>query len=419
MPVQNAFVATLFIYSILFIWCDTAEARRFTYLKEAKPYTPGELEIENWVTWKTSETVDRFDFRHELEYNFTRHMQLGFYLVDWRHTSIRDDGSQTEYLHSGVEFVWNFTDPVKDILGCSSYSEVLVGHERLVLEQKLLLQKNFGPLVATYNLVLEAKWEEENIRLYESPYHWAYDNGTWITDGSTNIIRDDESKYWYQRREAAWASKKVPDNHLPPVYNRSQVIEISPKLQESENFTIYCCVGQPPNEKDYWDWDEVELTLKYRFNESGTMGSWMTFDTISNTSLFNFNFTSPNGSGHYEFYSILEAGGTIDEAPPKADTEAYVNTSTIYSDFKLDIGTPLAMTPIPFNSSSSHSTTGNITNFVWDFGDGENSTEEHPSHTFDDDGTYYINLSISFFMFGRSSGCNSFILFFCSFNRSS
>ena len=161
MPVQNAFVATLFIYSILFIWCDTAEARRFTYLKEAKPYTPGELEIENWVTWKTSETVDRFDFRHELEYNFTRHMQLGFYLVDWRHTSIRDDGSQTEYLHSGVEFVWNFTDPVKDILGCSSYSEVLVGHERLVLEQKLLLQKNFGPLVATYNLVLEAKWEEE------------------------------------------------------------------------------------------------------------------------------------------------------------------------------------------------------------------------------------------------------------------
>ena len=38
---------------------------------------------------------------------------------------------------------------------------------------------------------LEAKWEEENIRLYESPYHWAYDNGTWITDGSTNIIRDD------------------------------------------------------------------------------------------------------------------------------------------------------------------------------------------------------------------------------------
>jgi hypothetical protein len=34
-----------------------------------------------------------------------------------------------------------------------------VGDEQVVLEGKILLQKNFGPLIAVYNGVIEAEWE--------------------------------------------------------------------------------------------------------------------------------------------------------------------------------------------------------------------------------------------------------------------
>jgi hypothetical protein len=59
------------------------------------------------------------------------------------------------------------------VLGSALYGEVLVGDEELVLEGKVLLQKNFGPFVAVYNLVIEAEWEGEDLgNLDESVGVW-------------------------------------------------------------------------------------------------------------------------------------------------------------------------------------------------------------------------------------------------------
>jgi PKD domain/Secretion system C-terminal sorting domain len=38
---------------------------------------------------------------------------------------------------------------------------------------------------------------------------------------------------------------------------------------------------------------------------------------------------------------------------------------------------------------------GDPTEWLWDFGDGETSTEQHPSHTYDDEGTYEICLMVT------------------------
>jgi len=41
-----------------------------------------------------------------------------------------------------------------------------------------------------------------------------------------------------------------------------------------------------------------------------------------------------------------------------------------------------------------NNSTGNPTSYLWDFGDGSSSTLKHPSHTYANNGTYSVLLSI-------------------------
>jgi hypothetical protein len=63
-----------------------AGARRFTYVYEVTTSPPGDIEMENWVTWKTRTPNDRsfreVDFRHELEFGLTNKLQAAIYLAD-------------------------------------------------------------------------------------------------------------------------------------------------------------------------------------------------------------------------------------------------------------------------------------------------------------------------------------------------
>ena len=54
-----------------------------------------------------------------------------------------------------------------------------------------------------------------------------------------NETEEEEMTYnwWIVRRHAAWISKKVPDNDLPPVYEHSQVSDIFP-YNQTMGFTI-------------------------------------------------------------------------------------------------------------------------------------------------------------------------------------
>jgi len=145
-----------------------AGERRFTYVYEATTAAKGEIEIENWMTWKTQrEGGSRgnvFDFRHEIEFGITDRLQVGVYLADW---SVEDsvaggeNGANASFQDSAVELIYNLTNPVTDIIGSAIYGEMKIGPEKFELEGKLILQKNFGPFVVAYNATLEAEWEGE------------------------------------------------------------------------------------------------------------------------------------------------------------------------------------------------------------------------------------------------------------------
>jgi hypothetical protein len=145
------------------------EGRRFTYVYEATTEEPGEVEAETWATWRTSPTDERrfnaADFRHEIEFGVTEHLQVAIYVADWGY---REDPGEIEhrfsYQDSALELIYNLNNPRTDLLGFALYGEVRGGPKRLELESKVILQKNFGRFVAAYNSTLEARWEGERLQ---------------------------------------------------------------------------------------------------------------------------------------------------------------------------------------------------------------------------------------------------------------
>lgn len=145
-----------------------ASERRFTYVYEATTAAKGEIEIENWITWKTQREGggrgNELDFRHEIEFGLTDRLQVGVYVADWKvldKVAGGEDGAQAIYQDSAVEVIYNLSNPVTDFIGSAVYGEVKLGDQKLELEGKLILQKNFGPVVLAYNATLEAEWEGE------------------------------------------------------------------------------------------------------------------------------------------------------------------------------------------------------------------------------------------------------------------
>lgn len=144
-----------------------ADNRKFTFVYEATTMPVGEAEYEQWVTWKTDKEsdpdFDRLDFRHELEFGVTDHLQLAFYLADWRYQDGASvDNDRAVYRDSAVEVIYNLTNPVEDLLGVALYGEFAGGDELLKLEGKLILQKDIGPWTFAYNAIIEAEWEGQD-----------------------------------------------------------------------------------------------------------------------------------------------------------------------------------------------------------------------------------------------------------------
>ena len=73
----------------------------------------------------------------------------------------REEGIRsTNWAGSGIEVIYQLTDPNKSFIGSALYGEVIMSDKELELEGKLLLQKNFGPLMLVYNGIIEAHWED-------------------------------------------------------------------------------------------------------------------------------------------------------------------------------------------------------------------------------------------------------------------
>ncbi|PYK32100.1 MAG: hypothetical protein DME57_01110 [Verrucomicrobia bacterium] len=166
----------ILLLSISSATCAFAGVRHFTFLYEAPTSAPGSVESENWITWARVNNPDRADelaFRHEIEIGITDRFQASVYVVDWNY---HDDPANSgfRYSDSGVELIYNLTNPIIDPVGLSIYQEYKGGDRVFEWESKLIAQKNYGRWIFAYNATLEAVWEGDDLNQREGELSQAH-----------------------------------------------------------------------------------------------------------------------------------------------------------------------------------------------------------------------------------------------------
>ncbi len=147
----------LLLISALMSPSAQASERRFGYTYPTLTSPAGEVELENWLTWKSRPGAIRsLEVRHELEIGLTDKTQIGFSAVNWKYDA-RARGSS--YQNTSVELIHNLSNPATDFLGSAVYGEISAGERSAAFEGKLLLEKRIGRWVIGWNGVFESEWE--------------------------------------------------------------------------------------------------------------------------------------------------------------------------------------------------------------------------------------------------------------------
>jgi hypothetical protein len=171
-----------------------ADERLFTYVQEAEVLPKGGLEFEQWLTHRNSKAdgvFARWDFREELEYGLTDRITVAGYL-NFKNTHSEGvtgltDESLFEFEGISTELKYQLLNPNTKPIGLLLYGEATYNGEEFELEEKLVLQKNFGEKwVAAFNVTLEQEWgftpieTEEEMKLeltagisYKIGSHWS------------------------------------------------------------------------------------------------------------------------------------------------------------------------------------------------------------------------------------------------------
>lgn len=67
----------------------------------------------------------------------------------------------------------------------------------------------------------------------------------------------------------------------------------------------------------------------------------------------------------------------------------------VEADLAADFTADVTSGPVPLSVNFTDQSTGDISSWSWDFGDGATSTEQNPAHTYTDPGTYTVTLTVT------------------------
>ncbi|HEY8991886.1 MAG TPA: DUF6662 family protein [Luteolibacter sp.] len=147
-----------------------ADEQYFGYLYPAEGMPKGAWEIYQWNTYRTGGIgmpEPAFNFATEFEYGLTEQLATSFY-VDY--AAFDGEGMNFQGLRNSWKYL--FYTPAKNDFGLGVYFEPIWARtntsdggreDKLALENKVLLQKNFldDKLVWATNLVGEFEWERD------------------------------------------------------------------------------------------------------------------------------------------------------------------------------------------------------------------------------------------------------------------
>lgn len=155
------------LFTIVLVTSNSEASSRTTpWLYDTRTMTAGEVEYEQWTTWKTDKKsdsdFDEFRFRHEIEWGVTDQFQMAIYFADWRYTKTSTE-TKTLFHDVAVEAILQLQAPTPDDVGVALYGEVKYGDDFVELEGKVLVEMELDQVNLLYNLTLEAEWEGESL----------------------------------------------------------------------------------------------------------------------------------------------------------------------------------------------------------------------------------------------------------------
>ncbi|MBD3225483.1 MAG: PKD domain-containing protein [Caldithrix sp.] len=147
---------------------------------------------------------------------------------------------------------------------------------------------------------------------------------------------------------------------------------------------------QPPSAEFTADVTEgcAPLTVSFTDQSSGEIDSWNWDFGDGNTS------TAQNPSHEYTSPGTYTVSLTV-SGPDGSDTETKTDYITVYESITADFSGSPTSGEAPLNVSFTDQSTGDLSSWIWDFGDGGTSNAQNPSYEYTSAGTYTVTLSSS------------------------
>jgi len=130
------------------------------------------------------------------------------------------------------------------------------------------------------------------------------------------------------------------------------------------------------------------LTVQFEDKSTGDITSWSwDFGDGQTSSSRNPSHTYSN-SGQYTVKLTVNG-------PGGSDTKTKTDYITVYAPPQADFCADTTSGAVPLTVQFTDKSTGDITSWSWDFGDGQTSTEQNPVHTYAEPDTYTVSLTVS------------------------
>ncbi len=158
--------------------------------------------------------------------------------------------------------------------------------------------------------------DNDHNNIYDGFHHWVD-----VTPENKTVQDEFSYNYWIIKRSVAWASQKVPDDDLPPVYGPSQVCDIHP-YEQSSSFVITSNLEVPNSIYS------MHLYYRYSPNNISNWSDWIYYGESIDGISWEFYPPAANGSGYYHFCSVRHVDygdySEVEKFPPGPDAIARV-----------------------------------------------------------------------------------------------
>ncbi len=141
--------------------------------------------------------------------------------------------------------------------------------------------------------------------------------------------------------------------------------------------------------QEFWSPDQDELKVYYKTSASGSWNLLASFtSSIATWTKDSLDLPSINGSYYIAFEGNAQYGYGVCLDDVTVDGAGAV---AIVADFTADPESGPAPLSVDFHDQSS----GSIDTWDWDFGDGNGSTDQFPTHIYSTEGTYSVSLTVT------------------------